>query len=369
VGRVDEAEPLPTPDAFLRTSTWPSLTGTAGNSGAMKRDYVSIIEAIYAPAESEQAWVGAVAEAAAPCLDFGLGLNVYTYDARNLSDFRVVACASQGNTPMDGAAIEALVRSASPELIRMAYLPGPPMYFTQLEPELAAQGVTDIAEARARMAERGLRDVLALRGCDLSMQGCLLTTSPTASTPRNKAQTQLLACLSAHLTSGWRLQHGRGAADDASSAADAILDHSGRLLDARAEDAKAERSTLTRECRKRFRALGELRSLDQAAAVALWRAMVQGEWTLVDRFDSDGKHMVLAVRNRPGLSQFGVLTLRESQVARYASCGLSLKAICYELGLSSPSVHEHLKSALRKLRLKSRAELVAVLGPAVPRQG
>jgi hypothetical protein len=41
---------------------------------------------------------------------------------------------------------------------------------------------------------------------------------------------------------------------------------------------------------------------------------------------------------------------------------LSLKEIGYELGLSLPTVSVNLKQALRKLRLKNRGELVAVVG-------
>jgi DNA-binding CsgD family transcriptional regulator len=81
--------------------------------------------------------------------------------------------------------------------------------------------------------------------------------------------------------------------------------------------------------------------------------------------DTDGKRFVLARRNRPGVRDLGALTVRERQVATYAACGFSLKHVGYALGLSVPTVSQHLKAALRKLRLASRAELVATLGAGV----
>jgi DNA-binding NarL/FixJ family response regulator len=91
--------------------------------------------------------------------------------------------------------------------------------------------------------------------------------------------------------------------------------------------------------------------------------MVHGEWTLVDHADTDGKRFLLAKRNLPGVRDLAALTKRERQVASYAACGLSLKQIGYELGLSVSTVSAQLKSGLRKLRLTSRTDLVAQLGP------
>jgi DNA-binding CsgD family transcriptional regulator len=327
----------------------------------VRRDYLSIVEAAYSPAPSDFDWVEQVATAAWPSLDLGLGLNVYTYDARDPGDFRVPACASRGVTPMDRSAIEALVRAGSPDLIRMAYTPGPPMFHSQLAPALHEAGASDAMAPHDLMATYGFRDVLAVRGCDLSMRGCLLTCNSVSKGRISNARLRLLGCLSAHLASGWRLRQVRASTPTLSDleGADAVLDARGRLLHAQTSDAKTHRGGIEAECDRRLCALGPLRRLDQDAAVAAWRAMLYGEWTLVNHVDIDGKRFFLAVRNRPRVGALGGLTVRQSQVARYAACGMSLKSISYELGLSAASVQEHLKTALRKLRLKDRSELAA----------
>ena len=53
-------------------------------------------------------------------------------------------------------------------------------------------------------------------------------------------------------------------------------------------------------------------------------------------------------------------------MVEYAAHGHANKLIAYELGLSEGTISTHLKSALRKLRLGGRAELIRVryaLGP------
>jgi DNA-binding NarL/FixJ family response regulator len=118
--------------------------------------------------------------------------------------------------------------------------------------------------------------------------------------------------------------------------------------------------------RRRSLARGQLRRADQDQAIAAWDALVRGEWTLVDHSDVDGKRFVLARKNQPAVGDPGALTLRERQVATYAALGHSNKHICYELGLSPAVVSRHLRQALRKLRLRDRTELVALLGPRAP---
>jgi DNA-binding CsgD family transcriptional regulator len=83
--------------------------------------------------------------------------------------------------------------------------------------------------------------------------------------------------------------------------------------------------------------------------MALWQAMVEGRWSLVDHFDSDGRRFVVAHRNDAAVPDMRGLTWRERQVAAYAALGHANKLIAYELGLSVGTVGQHLATARAKL--------------------
>jgi DNA-binding CsgD family transcriptional regulator len=84
---------------------------------------------------------------------------------------------------------------------------------------------------------------------------------------------------------------------------------------------------------------------------------------LVDRFESDGKRFVLAIRNPPQLTDPRALTERERQVAHLVAQGTSNKMIAYSLGISESTVATQLARALRKLGLRRREELALELSP------
>lgn len=323
----------------------------------MKGDPVSIIEAAYADVSDEQDWVQGIADAALPCLDLGFGVSVFTYDATVPSALRIPSGAGAGRGAFGLEQMRAMAADLDPALVARAYAPGIPMYLSQLIKELNRDGVPGVPRAEQQVMDAGYRDVLAVRGTDPSMRGCLITAG-RAGTGRLSASSQrTLSCISAHLASGFRLRNTHPRVDEA----DAVLDLRGHFLHARVDDAGAHREDLGQALEKRTRARNTLRTEDSRGAVQLWQAMVQGEWTLVDHVDTDGKRFVLARRNRPGVPEIGTLALRERQVAAYAAFGYSLKHIGYELGLAPTTVSTHLKSALRKLRITSRAELAAVM--------
>lgn len=85
-------------------------------------------------------------------------------------------------------------------------------------------------------------------------------------------------------------------------------------------------------------------------AVASWGDTLRGGWMVLDHVDTDGKRFVL-VRRVP-------LADREREVVRRVERGLSNKEIAFELALAEPTVSGVLRSALRKLGLSSRLELV-----------
>ena len=86
--------------------------------------------------------------------------------------------------------------------------------------------------------------------------------------------------------------------------------------------------------------------------------IVRGRWSMVDWFDTDGRRFVLALPNAPHTADPRGLSERESQVVTYVALGQTNKMIAYRLGLSRSRVSAVLRSAMRKLNVHTRVQLV-----------
>jgi DNA-binding CsgD family transcriptional regulator len=120
-------------------------------------------------------------------------------------------------------------------------------------------------------------------------------------------------------------------------------------------------ATLRQAALRVDRARGKLRRDDPEAALAMWKATVEGRWTLLDWFDTDGRRYVLAKPNPLSVTDPRGLTEREQQVVAHACSGENNKLIGYCMGLSEQRVSQLIRSAMKKLRVKTKAELIARL--------
>jgi DNA-binding CsgD family transcriptional regulator len=102
--------------------------------------------------------------------------------------------------------------------------------------------------------------------------------------------------------------------------------------------------------------------------MSLWRALLDGRWSLVDCTESDGRRVVLARRNEPGVRDPRALAPRERDVLAHVALGHSNKYIAYLLGIATSTVATHLASAMLKIGLRSRRDAIAMFrscgGPA-----
>jgi DNA-binding CsgD family transcriptional regulator len=108
-------------------------------------------------------------------------------------------------------------------------------------------------------------------------------------------------------------------------------------------------------------ARGRLRKGETCEALRLWEGVVRGRWSIVDRFDSDGRRFILALPNAPHLRDPRGLTEREYQVATHVGSGESSKLIAHRLGVSRSRVSELLHGAMRKLGVQTTGQLVIKL--------
>lgn len=104
------------------------------------------------------------------------------------------------------------------------------------------------------------------------------------------------------------------------------------------------------------RALGRTRD-DPTCTPEAWRALVDGEWSVVEIFDSDGRRFMIARRNPPAPFHAPLLTERERCVLGLRARALGIKQIAYELALSESTVSRILSTGMRKLGLSTASEL------------
>jgi DNA-binding NarL/FixJ family response regulator len=190
----------------------------------------------------------------------------------------------------------------------------------------------------------------------------LVLDAPRAS---NLAERRLWTRCAAHLGAGLRL---RALAPEIATLdavpIEAIFDGGGKLLDARqAATSATAREQLRDAVRQIDRARSAAGRRDSDASMAAWEGLVSGRWSLIDRFDSDQRRFVVAVRNDPRFPDPRGLSLRERQVAEFAGVGRSAKEIAYLLGVSAASVENSLRRAQAKLGLGSRLELTEFFSP------
>jgi DNA-binding CsgD family transcriptional regulator len=332
----------------------------AGRRHNERHDLIAIVEAAYESESDDATWLRKVALAAKPAFDRGEGM-LATFVQPNYEKLRthsvLLGCdeahyrfaieAGRFKASQDVARIYSSNRTLTTSRENIGVKPGQPM----------PDGVRELA------AECRFVDAAVLLVADPTGFGFLFGASfrdDWAPTRRERGRWSKIA---AHLAAGYRLQRRLSSPSPPDLAIDeAILDPNGTVQ--HAEGAARDphtRSWLRETARRIDKARTSLRRDDPDAALAFWQGLVSGRWSLVDRFDSDGRRYLIARKNDPEVAAAMTLTSRETQVVKYAALGHPNKLVAYELGLSESSVSECMKRARAKLGVGSRAELVQLL--------
>lgn len=116
--------------------------------------------------------------------------------------------------------------------------------------------------------------------------------------------------------------------------------------------------------RERIRA----RTGDIAAAVETWTAATIAGWSVIDRFDDDGRHWILAWENPLGEHNPRRLSPTELQLVERVVQGWTNRDIAAELGSSRASTSRMLHRALRKLGVDDVGVLARWHSPSVQRR-
>jgi len=330
---------------------------------------IELTEAVYCLDMEDAAWVPHLLEVASPLLDQGLGVGAatYTFDPQS-PDMFVHQKFTYGGVPD----LQARIDRAVSEWPREAYV-------EIMRPGLVST-LSDIASEHPEMLESyerhvdGIHDVFGITAVDPNGLGLLLVAMLPEQTKLKGRARETWKMLGAHLAAGHRLRRAMaeresGVPDDGAEQsqssdlplhAEAIIDPTNQVLKEAFGPARdREASAGLRDAAIRIdRARGAPRRDDPAAALELWKGLTEGRWSLVDWFDSDDRRYILALPNAPTVTDPRGLTERESLVATYAMHGDTVTLIGYRLGLSKASVSATLKRVMKKLGVRTQAQLI-----------
>jgi DNA-binding CsgD family transcriptional regulator len=341
-------------------------------------DPLRIIEAAYTWEETEGEWLRGVAEAAAPW-SAGGGIVACTLQCDRVNDVSKVMSAqtSNGATEADTQAIRSICETLPVELAATCFSPTEFVGNGRWRLERIAK------EAKVEISEltkgRALPSMWALVGGAPHERAIVLgfPTAPekkatfTSTDPFPSIDRKVLGLVAAHMGAALRLRAlGQPPNDDAAAEhelTEAVITPNGKILHANGEARPSRmRESLTDAVLRSEKARGRLRKVDSEEATRLWSALVEGRWSIVEATERDGKRFLLARRNTlSNVADLIELTKAENDVVWLAIHGHSHKYIAYELGLSVPAVSRRLKSALAKLRISSRRDLLRKLGAVV----
>ncbi len=247
--------------------------------------------------------------------------------------------------------------AAGPDVIRTWYGSGPVVNILGTVRQSHNEVLNALLES-ARLAV-GHSTVIGAVATDPSGRACALTLLPRDATPLSRPTRSALACIAAHLASAYRLRGGTENDDDA------VLDPDGRLLHATDDTLGRDGATSLRSAAIAIDRARRQDGTDPERALAYWKAMVDGKWTLVERFQSDGRRILVARPNAPATRVNRALTENERKVVAFATLCHPSKLIAYELGFAEAAVSRLLQRALKKLGIRTLAELIEVHGAIV----
>jgi DNA-binding CsgD family transcriptional regulator len=333
--------------------------------GGAARSPIDVLEAAYDVRPTREAWLQSVVDRAAAVMPSNVGVTGQLVDAAAGADVECIVTSTGTRFRAEDAL--AFLQNIPDALRRKVYL-GHGVVAT-IRDDLPRAGV-DRQTIDALFAQLvppkfpdPTQDFLGVLAFDAEGRGMVLSAAFGRPTKLERPTRQRWSLLGVHLAAAARLRRSLAASGRSPAA---ILRPDGRVEHAE-EEAKSRpaREALSTRAIAIDRARGRLRRSDPDAGLEMWRGLVTGRWSLVDRFDSDGRRYVVAHVNEPVPAQMLALTLRERQIVGHVLLGHPSKLAAYALGVSPAAVSIALRSALLKLGVGNVAKLLDRLGSAV----
>jgi len=213
---------------------------------------------------------------------------------------------------------------------------------------------TVLPDAYARV---GFKDVFSISAFDPLGGGVIFGIGLRERVSPSPEQRVMWMQVAAHVAAGFRLRRqleGRAAIDQATAVLrpDGTLDHADSDLTPDLRGLLSEAVRRVEQARTRGRPTQE--------ALELWQALIAGSCSLVDHFIGGGRRCYVAVRNAPKIARSKALSRREAEVITYIASGTGTRAVAYALGVDLATVRGYLRTAMAKLGIRSRAELISL---------
>jgi DNA-binding NarL/FixJ family response regulator len=319
-------------------------------------DLVGVVEAAYDLAAADKIWIGALLDRVTPFVDGGFGVAAFTYDTGSPKRFRWSNLVTRGVTELHALALTTAL-GTMPRALVMRMLDAP-VWATSASQVLGVAEFTGHPLTRALGHPHGMSDLLTVKVRGLDGRGLVFTAAQRRLCAVSRAGTRRWGMCAAHIAAAMRLRENV----HREQLVEAVLEADGRVAHAEGQAREsAARDALREAARAMNKARGAFRRVDADDALTVWQGLIEGRWSLVETIESDGRRYLVARRNDPYVPDPRALSPRERQVVAYVVCGHPLKLIAYELGLGPSTVAAHLRSAMRKLRARSRAELVQLV--------
>lgn len=322
-------------------------------------DWISLIETSYDLEGSDPQWLRKISDQVSWLLDRGSEPISWTFHCTPTT-FKLGSFAER--TPKALTYLARMSHALSTEKsFDLTYRTG---VVIATASELIFPRLPDMHKMFMKLIKGRVQDLLVINcqsgmGSGLSI-GMLLKNISQATNLERRRWPQIAA----HIGAGIRLRHKAAQLSIDSPEIEAVLDSGGAVHDARGPAKHQEVRDNFREIVRRIeqsRTRAGRENVDDA--LNNWEGLVSGRWSMVDRFDSDGRRFIVAIKNDPTHLDPRGLTLRERQIAEYVGLGCASKEIAYTLGLSETAITNYTARVQRKLGIGSRVELVAFFAP------
>lgn len=305
-------------------------------------DWIELLEAAYAPARDDRTWAHELARATAGV--FG-GREVAIMAVRHDAAITEVEPLLALGGSAEYAAQRQSIAAVGPVGLRELYYP-PSLVATQLEIDRRLPPGPREYMRRFRESYGAVDGVGLVVHPEPGVVAALYAGYPDE-VALSWQQRNVLTQVALHVEAGYRLRL-------RPEVVKAVVSADGKILhrDRGAPDGALLATRVKRIERSRLR-----KNRRDPEALALWRALVDGTASIVERTDG-GQRQYLVLDNAPSAQPFRALTRGELDVISYAARGLSSKLVAYALGISTPTVSARLSSAARKIGVATRIELV-----------
>ena len=324
------------------------------------KDWISLIEAGYQLEGNDEEWAENVLEKAAPLLNRGWWPSIATYRFTPTTiNLEHVGTTGPSFVP---SAIRAHVSDLPQDMLDHLY-----------RRDNGVRSVGEIVYPRfphhqsivQRETQGVIGDSLVIPGHTGEGRAMSLYVGFLSETPPTPLERKRWPLMTSHLAAGLRLRSVARAFSLDSVSVEAIFEPGGKEYDLRE---RAKEHSARKALREAVGRIDGVRTssgrTDPDGALQKWEALVEGRWSLVERYDTDGRRFVVAIKNDPTHLDPRGLTRRERQVAEFVGLGHSSKEISYTFGISLSAVTNCTARVQMKLGLSSLAELAGFFAPS-----